>query len=65
MILTVGLGGSVADISDDAGLDACFAILRAPMTLAEAIQKNIAAKNISATTEQIIRLIKSVNLPCA
>lgn len=64
-ILTVGLGGSVADISDAAGLDACFAILRAPMTLAEAMKKNIAAENISATTEQIIRLINSVNLPCA
>ena len=64
-ILTVGLGGSVADISDDAGLDACFAILRAPMTLADAMKKNIAAENISATTEQIIRLINSVNLPCA
>lgn len=57
-ILTVGLGGSVADISDAAGLDACFAILRAPMTLAEAMKKNIAAENISATTEQIIRLLK-------
>ena len=64
-ILTVGLGGSVADISDAAGLDACFAILCAPMTLADAMKKNIAAKNISATTEQIIRLINSVNLPCA
>ncbi|MBQ3337394.1 MAG: glycerate kinase [Selenomonadaceae bacterium] len=57
-ILTLGLGGSVADISDDARLDACFAILRAPMTLAEAMKKNIAAENISATTEQIIRLIE-------
>ena len=57
-IVTVGLGGSVADISDDAGLDACFAILRAPMTLSDAMQKNIAAENISATMKQIIRLIK-------
>ena len=64
-ILTVGLGGSVADITADAELDACFAILRAPMTLADAMKKNIAAENISATTEQVIRLIKSAGLPCA
>ena len=54
-ILTIGIGGSVADISDDAGIDAAFAILREPMTLADAMKKNIAAKNISATIEQIIR----------
>ena len=57
-ILTVGVGGSVADISDDAGLDASFAILRAPMTLTDAMKKNIAAENISATVKQIIRLIE-------
>ena len=57
-ILTVGLGGSVADISDDAGLDAAFAILRSPMTLAEAMNKKIAAENISATVKQIVRLIE-------
>ncbi|MBE8949686.1 MAG: glycerate kinase [Quinella sp. 3Q1] len=64
-ILTVGIGGSVADISDDAGLDAVFPILREPMTLADAMKKNIAAENISATVKQIIRLINSVNPPCA
>ena len=57
-ILTVGIGGSVADISDDAGLDAAFAILRSPMTLAEAMNKKIAAENISATVKQIVRLIE-------
>ncbi|MBQ3434841.1 MAG: glycerate kinase [Selenomonadaceae bacterium] len=57
-IITIGLGGSVADISDDAGLDAAFAILREPMTLADAMQKEIASKNISETTAQIIRLIE-------
>ncbi|MBQ7723897.1 MAG: glycerate kinase, partial [Selenomonadaceae bacterium] len=59
-ILTVGLGGSVADISDAAGLDAAFAILRAPMTLADAMKKEIATKNISETAAQIIRLIEAV-----
>ncbi|MBO4780472.1 MAG: glycerate kinase [Selenomonadaceae bacterium] len=57
-ILTVGLGGSVTDLSDDAGLDAAFAILRAPMTLSAAMDKKIASKNISETAKQIIRLIE-------
>ncbi|MBR0260518.1 MAG: glycerate kinase [Selenomonadaceae bacterium] len=59
-ILTVGIGGSVADISDDAKLDAVFPILREPMTLADAMKKEIAAKNISATVKQIVRLIERV-----
>lgn len=57
-ILTVGIGGSVADISDDAGIDVVFPILREPMTLADAMKKNIASKNISETVKQIIRLIE-------
>ena len=56
-VITIGLGGSVADISDDAGLDAVFCILRSPMTLADAMNKKIASKNISETTAQIINLI--------
>lgn len=56
-ILTIGLGGSVADISDDTGIDAAFSILREPVTLAEAMNKKIAAKNISTTTAQIIKLV--------
>ena len=59
-ILTVGIGGSVADISDDAKLDAVFPILSEPMTLSDAMKKEIAAKNISATVEQIIRLINQL-----
>ena len=57
-IITVGLGGSVADISDDAGIDAAFCILRSPMTLADAMNKKIAEKNISETAAQIIKLVK-------
>ena len=56
-VITIGLGGSVADISDDAGLDAAFCILRSPMTLADAMNKKIASKNISETTAQIFKLI--------
>ena len=61
-ILTIGLGGSVADISDDAGIDAAFAILREPMTLSDAMKKNIASENISETTKQIIRLLEKFNV---
>lgn len=60
-ILTIGLGGSVADISDDAGLDATFSVLRAPITLKEAMRKEIAAKNISETAAQIIKLIEKIS----
>ena len=56
-IITIGLGGSVADISDDAGLDAAFAILREPMSLAEAMRKDVAQKNLSETVKQIVKLI--------
>lgn len=57
-IVTVGLGGSVENLSDDAGLDAAFAILRKPMTLAEAMNKAVAVKNISETAAQVVRLIE-------
>ena len=60
-IITVGLGGSVADISDDAGLDAAFCILRAPMTLSDAMNKEIAEKNISDTAAQIFKLVKKIS----
>lgn len=57
-VITIGLGGSVADISDDAGLDAAFCILRSPMTLADAMQKEIATKNISETAAQIVKFVE-------
>ena len=60
-ILTIGLGGSVADLSDDAGIDAAFAILRKPMTLAQAMDKKIASENISETVKQIVRLIEKIS----
>ena len=60
-IITIGLGGSVADISDDAGLDAAFCILRSPMTLADAMQKEIAAENISETAAQIVKLVEKTS----
>ena len=59
-ILTVGVGGSVEKLSDDAGIDAAFAILRSPVTLAQAMQKETASKNISETVANIIKLIERV-----
>jgi len=59
-IVTIGLGGSVADLSDEAGLDAAFAILRKPMTLADAMNQKTATENISATVKQIVKLIAQV-----
>lgn len=60
-VITIGLGGSVADISGDAGLDAAFCILRSPMTLVEAMNKKIAKKNISETAAQIIKLVEKTS----
>ena len=60
-IITIGLGGSVDDISDDTGLDAAFSILRSPMTLKDAMKKEIAKKNISETAAQIFKLIKKIS----
>ena len=41
------------------GIDAFFPICRKPMTLAEAMNKDNAVKNISDTSEQVFRLIKA------
>ena len=54
-IKTVAIGGGVK-IGGNSEIDATFSILRAPMTLREAMDKSTAAENISATVEQIIRL---------
>ena len=60
-ILTIGLGGSVENVSDDAGLDSTFAILRSPVTLSQAMQKETASKNISETVSNIVRLIEKIH----
>ena len=56
-IITIGLGGSVADVSQDAGLDATFSILRTPLTLTEAMRKEVAAQNIFKTVKEIMKLL--------
>ena len=55
-IKVVAIGGGVKNVSS-AEIDAVFSILREPMTLESAMQKSTAQKNISATVENIIRVI--------
>jgi len=57
-IKVVALGGSVQNLNSSSDIDAVFSILRRPMTLQEAMQKNTAQKNISAVVEQILKLLK-------
>ena len=53
--------GSAKDdayVCNDHGIDAFFPILQAPATLAEAMDKNNAYRNLKATAEQVFRLIR-------
>lgn len=56
-VKVIAIGGAVQNISGDSDIDAVFSILRKPITLADAMKKNIAQENISATIEQIMRLM--------
>lgn len=56
-IKVIAIGGGVKNISAESNFDATFSILREPVTVEMAMQPIIATKNISATVEQIIRLI--------
>ena len=50
-------------VTDDAravnqqGIDAYFPIMRAPVTLEEALNKNNASRNLADTAEQVFRLL--------
>ena len=57
-IKVVAIGGSVQNFNSSSEIDAVFSILRRPITLQEAMQKNIAQENISAVVEQIVKLLK-------
>ena len=56
-IKVIAIGGSVENISASSDIDAVFSILRRPMTLQEAMKKNVAQENISAVVEQILKII--------
>lgn len=45
---------------NEAGIDAYFSIVNEAMTIEKAIEKETASKNVTATTEQIFRLIKLI-----
>jgi glycerate kinase len=56
-IKVIAIGGGVKNISANEIFDATFSILREPVTVEMAMQKILATKNVSMTTEQIIRLL--------
>ncbi len=45
----------------DAGIDAYFPILRNPMTIDEAMEKETAIRNLELTSEEVFRLIKAID----
>lgn len=58
----IALAGGVSEdavAAHEYGIDAIFPIVRGPIALAEAMREDIAKKNISATAEQIFRLINA------
>ena len=55
-IKIVAIGGSVKDIGKNSEIDAVFSIQRNPISLEDAMKKNVAEKNIAAVVEQIVRL---------
>lgn len=58
----IAFSGCVTDdavICNEHGIDAFFPILRAPCTLAEAMDINNAHKNLRETSEQVFKLVKT------
>lgn len=59
-IVTVAVCGSVGDGAasvHNAGIDAYFSVINRACTLEEAMSKDVAAKNLSATVEELTRLL--------
>jgi glycerate kinase len=59
----IALSGCVTDDAykcNEYGIDAFFPILKAPCTLDEAMKLENASKNLADTSEQVFRLIKSI-----
>ena len=63
VIAFTGQRGDDASCCNDAGMDAYFGILGSPMTTEEAMDKDIARANITATVEQVFRLMKVCRFP--
>lgn len=60
VIAIAGCTTDEANKCNEEGIDAYFSIINTPIALEEAIKKEIATKNMIATTEQIFRLIKTI-----
>ena len=61
----IALSGCITDDAkscNNFGIDAFFPIIKAPCSLSDAMNKDNAVKNLSDTTEQIFRLIKTFKL---
>lgn len=59
VIALSGCIGTGATLCHEQGIDAIFPIVRSPITLAQAMDKSIASKNLADTAEQVSRLIKT------
>ena len=58
--LCIALCGAVGDgasMCNECGIDAYFPILRAPCSLEDAMDKDLAKANMAATAEQVMRLV--------
>lgn len=60
VIAIAGCTTDEANKCNEEGIDAYFSIINTPIDLEEAIKKEVATKNMIATTEQIFRLIKTI-----
>ena len=59
----IALGGGIADeLEEHEGVDALFSIMRYPMSLEEAMEKQRAEKLVKQSTTEIFRLIKTLKL---
>ena len=56
VVALCGTVGPGAEQVYQAGIDACFSVLRQPMSLEQALNQETAQKNIADTAEQILRL---------
>lgn len=57
----IALGGGISDeLSSHEGIDALFSIMRYPISLEEAMQKEVACTLVKESTKEIFRLIKAL-----
>lgn len=61
-IPVIAFAGSLSETEElqKAGFDACFSIVKKPMSINEAMKKDVAGKNLSDSVEQVMRLYRCV-----